>query len=83
MNKFYNVVNRNVHFALFCGIIVKYIVANEVIYFFRFVFVKEDVLLRQELLNTYAPKIGTSVLNIIPKGQEKIKRKKKRKHKRN
>ena len=31
------------------GIIVKYIVANDVIYIFRFVFVKEDVLLRQRL----------------------------------
>ena len=28
------------------GIIVKYIVANEVIYFFRVVFMKEEVLLR-------------------------------------
>ena len=73
MNKFYNVVNRNAHFALFCGIIVKYIVANEVIYFFWFVFVKEDVLLRQGLLQTYAPKIGTSVPKIISKGQKKKK----------
>ena len=40
-------------------------------------------MLRQGLLHTYAPKIGTSVPKIISKGQKKKKREKKRKHKRN
>ena len=38
---------------------------------------KEDVLLRQGLLHTYAPKIGTSVPKIISKGQKKKKGKRK------
>ena len=40
---------------------------------------KEDVLLRQGLLHTYAPKIGTSVPKIISKGQKKKKKKGKKK----
>ena len=44
---------------------------------------KEDVLLRQGLLHTYAPKIGTSVPKIISKGQNKKNKKKKGKKKGN
>ena len=54
-------------------LIVKYIVANDVIYFFRFVFRKRGCFVKTEALHTYAPKIGTSVPKIISKGQKKKK----------
>ena len=48
------------------GIIVKYIVADEVIYFFTFVFMKEDVLLRQGLYTRTHLKVVfyTAVFNV-------------------
>ena len=59
-------------------LIVKYIVANDVIYLFRFVFRKRECFVKTEALHTYAPKIGTSVPKIISKGQKKKKKQEKK-----